>query len=117
MSTHAGAASRSTRQPTRAGYYALTIPAEQKDQLAGIEGVAIRATFGKEETATVEAADLLRADPGKVRADIATDRLKDFRVNRLAFDTVVRRGNVLRDVAIRPVRPVRPGTAERPETR
>lgn len=98
----------------KAGYYALTVPAEQKDQLAGIEGVAIRATFGKDETATVEAADLLRADPGKVRADIVTERLKDFRVNRLAFDTTVRRGNVLRDAVIRPVRPVRPGTAERP---
>ena len=94
-----------------AGYYALAMTADQKEKLGKIEGVAVRASFGNDTPALLPATVLLRDGQGKVRADIVTDRLKDFRFDPPLWGKLAGKG----DVVIRPVGPVQPEDPVKPD--
>lgn len=97
-----------------AGYYALTVTPEQKKKLAEIDSVSLRAALDEDKPAMVPATAILRGDPGKARADIVTERLKDYQFVLPTRGAILDRGGVLRDVVVRPAEPVDNGPVDSP---
>ncbi|WP_209425141.1 hypothetical protein [Pararhodobacter sp. SW119] len=63
----------------RAGYYALSISAEMRANLASMDNLTIRTRLGDADPASIPATQLLRSSDERQRIDIPYDPLKEFR--------------------------------------